>query len=84
MSFKVFIVIDNPGRLGNLMNRHAHLLAFAMRRKYALIDVSFLQSSRYFPRLNSNLLQGFPRLPVGPVPLIALRIARGVLVFPAL
>jgi hypothetical protein len=71
--FKVFVVIDNPGRLGNLMNRHGHLLAFAIDRGHVLIDVSFLNSSRYFPRLNTNLLQGFPRIPVAPIPLIVLR-----------
>ena len=75
MRRKIFIIGDNPGRLGNLINRHGHLLAFAAEHGHMLIDVSFLNSARFFPTLNRNLLQGYPRLPAPPLPLIVLRIA---------
>ena len=75
MRRKIFIVADNPGRLGNLVNRHGHLLAFAAEHGHILIDVSFLKSAGFFPTLTRNLLQGYPRLPAPPLPPIILRIA---------
>ena len=71
---KILIVTDNPGRLGNLMNRHGHLLAFAIEHAYVLLDYSFLNVSPTFPRLNANLLQGTPNINVGRTPPLLLKI----------
>jgi hypothetical protein len=71
---KILIVTDNPGRLGNLMNRHGHLLAFAIEHNYVLVDYSFLNISPTFPRLNANLLQGTPNFRVGRTPSLFLKI----------
>jgi hypothetical protein len=69
-SKKIFIVTDNPGRLGNLMNRHGHLLAYALENQCALVDYSFLDFAAGFPRLRGNLLQGTPDVRIGTVPLV--------------
>ncbi len=63
MRLKVLLVSDNPGRLGNLLNRHGHLLAYAIEHGCILIDVTFFGYARMFPRLHRNVLRGRPFLP---------------------
>jgi len=70
----VLVVTDNPGRTGNLMIRHAHLLAFAREQGHVLIDYTFLKATGDFPALSRNLLCGYPRWPFPRVPALVTRI----------
>ncbi|MGA2052429.1 MAG: hypothetical protein ABSH19_03870 [Opitutales bacterium] len=65
---RILVVIDNPGRLGNLITRHAHLLAHGIETGDVVMDYSFLKWSKHFPNLNRNLLQGYPMVPSPGVP----------------
>jgi hypothetical protein len=70
---RILVVVDNPGRLGNLITRHAHLLAHAVETGDAVVDYSFLNASVHFPNLNRNLLQGYPMVSTPGVPGLWLR-----------
>jgi hypothetical protein len=70
---RILVVMDNPGRLGNLITRHAHLLAHALESGDAVMDYSFLKWSKHFPNLNRNLLQGYPVVPTIGMPTLFLR-----------
>ena len=65
---KILVTTDNPGRLGNLITRHGHLLAYCLENGYWLIDYSFLELGAWFPNLRRNLLYGYPVIPVGRMP----------------
>lgn len=62
---KWILVTDNPGRLGNLITRHAHLLAFAIEHGYGLVDYSFLDNARHLPCITHSYLYGVPYIPSG-------------------